>query len=172
MSLGMNAESASAHDQPDSPDNHSSHSQLDMPDKPDLLSLMPFSSQLGIELRKAEPEEVVGVLEYAPQLCTAGGILHGGALMTLADTLGAVCAYLNLPPGGRTATTTSATNFLHPVGAGSVTGTATPVHLGRSVIVVRVDVTDTHGRLAATTMQTQAVLPPTPAGRQDLAPRY
>ncbi|WP_349262285.1 PaaI family thioesterase [Actinocrinis sp.] len=120
---------------------------------------MPFASQLGIELRKAEPGEVIGSLAYSPRLCTAGGVLHGGALMTLADTLGAVCAYLNLPPGGRTATTTSATNFLRPVGAGSVTGTATPVHLGRSVIVVRIDVTDAHGKLAATTTQTQAVLP-------------
>lgn len=125
----------------------------------DLISLMPLASLLGVELLKAEPDEVVGTLEYSPRLCTAGGILHGGALMTLADSLGAVCAYLNLPPGGRTATTTSATNFLRPVGAGSVTATATPVHTGRSVIVVRVDVTDAHGKLAATTTQTQAVSP-------------
>jgi uncharacterized protein (TIGR00369 family) len=125
----------------------------------DLLDLMPFASELGIELLKADPTEVVGTLPYSPRLCTAGAILHGGALMTLADTLGAVCAYLNLPSGGRTATTTSATNFLRPVGAGSITGTAIPVHLGRSVIVVRVDVTDANGKLAATTTQTQAVLP-------------
>lgn len=124
-----------------------------------LLGLMPFASLVGIELRKAEPDEVVGTLEYSPRLCTAGAILHGGALMTLADTLGAICAYLNLPPGGRTATTTSATNFLRPVGAGSIIGAANPVHLGRSVIVVRVDVTDAQGNLAATTTQTQAVLP-------------
>lgn len=125
----------------------------------DLLDLMPFASLVGIGLRKAEPDEVVGTLDFSPRLCTAGAIIHGGALMTLADTLGAICAYLNLPPGGRTATTTSATNFLRPVGAGSVTGTATPVHVGRSVVVVRVDVTDAHGKLAATTTHTQAVLP-------------
>lgn len=133
-----------------------------MPDVPGLdalLDLMPFAAEVGIELVKAEPGEVTGSLEHAPRLCTAGAILHGGALMTLADTVGAVCAYLNLPPGGRTATTTSATNFLRPVGAGTVTATATPVHLGRSMVVVRVDVTDAHGRLAATTTQTQAVLP-------------
>lgn len=124
-----------------------------------LLDLMPFASEVGVELLKAESGEVVGSLEYDPRLCTAGAIMHGGVLMTLADTLGAICAYLNLPPGGRTATTTSATNFLRPVGAGAITGTATPVHLGRSVIVVRVDVTDAHGKLAATTTQTQAVLP-------------
>lgn len=146
----MSPESAPPPDVPDQPE---------LPSLPDLLNLMPFASQLGIVLRKAESGEVIGSLAYSPQLCTAGGVLHGGALMTLADTLGAVCAYLNLPPGGHTATTTSATNFLRPVGAGPVTGTATPVHLGRSVIVVRVDVTDAHGRLAATTTQTQAVLP-------------
>lgn len=130
----------------------------DLPRLRDLLALMPFASLVGVELRKAEPGQVVGDVEYTPRLCTAGAVLHGGVLMTLADTLGAICAYLNLPPNGRTATTTSATNFLRPVGTGLVTGTATPVHLGRSVIVVRVDLIDAHGKLAATTTQTQAVI--------------
>lgn len=130
----------------------------DLPGLHDLLALMPFASLVGVELRRATPREVVGGVEYAPRLCTAGAVLHGGVLMTLADTLGAICAYLNLPPGGRTATATSATNFLRPVGTGFLTGTAAPVHLGRSMIVVRVDVTDAHGKLAATTTQTQAVI--------------
>jgi uncharacterized protein (TIGR00369 family) len=125
----------------------------------ELIEMMPFAVQLGIVIEAAGPELVVGGLPYIPELCTAGGALHGGVLMGLADSLGAICAYLNLPSGARTATMTSSTNFLRRVGAGSVTGTASPVHVGRTVIVVRVDVADADGRLVATTTQTQAVQP-------------
>jgi uncharacterized protein (TIGR00369 family) len=129
------------------------------PEPHELIEMMPFASRLGIVIESAGPGLVAGGLPYLPELCTAGGTMHGGVLMGLADSLGAICAYLNLPPGARTATMTSSTNFLRPVGAGSVTGTATPVHVGRTVIVVRVDVADANGRLVTTTTQTQAVLP-------------
>jgi 1,4-dihydroxy-2-naphthoyl-CoA hydrolase len=129
------------------------------PEPHELIEMMPFAGLLGIVVETASPELVAGGLQYVPELCTAGGTVHGGVLMGLADSLGAICAYLNLPPGARTATMTSSTNFLRPAGAGSVTGTATPVHVGRTVIVVRVDMADAAGRLVATTTQTQAVLP-------------
>lgn len=125
----------------------------------DLLALMPFAVRLGIKVETAGPDLVTGSLPYLPELCTAGGVLHGGVFMALADSLGAICAFLNLPAGARTATTASSTNFLRPVGDGSITGAAVPVHVGRTAVVVRVDVTDADFRLVATTTQTQAVLP-------------
>ncbi len=73
----------------------------------ELLALMPFAVALGIELDAASATEVRGHLAWSPERCTAGGILHGGALMALADSLGGICAYLNLPPGARTATISS-----------------------------------------------------------------
>src|SRR5205823_9289787 len=80
-----------------------------------LLALMPFAGQLGIELDSATPEEVVGRMAWAPDRCTAGWVLHGGALIGLADSLGAVCAFLNLPEGAGTATISSSTNLLRAV---------------------------------------------------------
>ena len=81
----------------------------------DLLGLMPFAVTLGIELDAASAAEVRGRLAWSPERCTAGGILHGGVLMALADSLGGICAYLNLPPGGRTATISSSSVFLRGV---------------------------------------------------------
>ena len=74
----------------------------------ELLALMPFAVALGIELDAASATEVRGHLAWSPERCTVGGILHGGVLMALADSLGGICAYLNLPPGARTATISSA----------------------------------------------------------------
>lgn len=122
---------------------------------------MPFAVRLGIAVENAGPDLVTGSLPYLPELCTAGGVLHGGAVMALADSLGAICAFLNLPPGGRTVTTASSTTFLRPVGSGSITASAFPVHVGRGSIVVRVDVADANLKLVSTTTQTQAVLPGT-----------
>lgn len=124
----------------------------------ELLAMMPFAAGLGIALASAAAHETVGTLEWSPGLCTAGGLLHGGALMTLADSVGAVCAFLNLPPGANTATTNSATNLFRGVRDGTVTATARPVHVGRSSIVVRTVLTDSTGRLVAETTQSQAVL--------------
>jgi len=123
-----------------------------------LLRLMPFAVTLGVELDTAGAAEVRGHLAWAERLCTAGGMLHGGALMALADSLGGICAQLNLPPGARTATISSATVFLGGVRDGVVTGVTRPLHAGRTVIVVQTDLTDSAGRMAAQVTQTQAVL--------------
>ena len=123
----------------------------------ELLALMPFAVALGIELDAASATEVRGHLAWSPERCTVGGILHGGALMSLADSLGGICAYLNLPPGARTATISSATVFLRGIQAGTVTAVARPLHAGRAVIVVQTDLTGDDGNLAAQVTQTQAV---------------
>jgi len=129
----------------------------------DLLGLMPFAVTLGIELDAASAAEVRGRLAWSPGRCTAGGILHGGVLMALADSLGGICAYLNLPPGGRTATISSSSVFLRGVRAGVVTAVARPLHAGRAIIVVQTVLTDDGGRLAAQVTQTQAVSAGAPA---------
>ena len=125
----------------------------------ELLELMPYAVTLGIELDAATAREVRGHLAWSADLCTAGGILHGGVLMALADSLGGICAYLNLPRGARTATTSSSSVFLRGITGGVVTAVARPLHAGRAVIVVQTDLTDDGGRLAAQVTQTQAVAP-------------
>ncbi len=124
-----------------------------------LLAIMPFAATIGIVLDIASPEQVAGRLAWAAELCTAGGVLHGGALMTLADSLGALCAYLNLPDGAATATISSSTNFLRPVRGGDVHGTSRPVHVGRSVIVVQTELRGDSSVLVGQVTQAQAVLP-------------
>jgi 1,4-dihydroxy-2-naphthoyl-CoA hydrolase len=124
----------------------------------DFLALMPFAATIGIELDSATSDEVRGRLEWSPELCTSAGAMHGGALMTLADTLGAACAFLNLPAGAETSTISSTTSFLRAVREGSVTGTARPLHAGRTVIVVQTDLVDDRGRRVAQVTQAQAVL--------------
>ncbi|HEX2434940.1 MAG TPA: PaaI family thioesterase [Gaiellaceae bacterium] len=129
--------------------------------KPELTehvnARMPLGVTLGIRTFGG-PEEVDATLPYAPELCTSDGVLHGGVLMTLADTAGAVCAFLNLPPGARTVTIESKTNFLGAVRGGEALARSRPLHVGRTTIVVETDVLDEHGRRVARTTQTQAVL--------------
>jgi len=122
-----------------------------------LLAMIPFAAELGIELDNATPEQVTGRLAYKPQLCTAGGLLHGGALMAFADTMGAVCAFLNLPAGAGTATISSSTNLLRAVREGEVEAISRPLHVGRSVIAVQTELR-AGGKLVAQVTQTQAVL--------------
>jgi uncharacterized protein (TIGR00369 family) len=129
-------------------------------DQAELRDAMPFAGTLGIELSEASAERVTGRLAWAPELTTAGGVLHGGAVMGLADALGAVCAFLNLPAGAQTSTIESKTNFFRAVREGYVEAESTPLHVGRSTIVVQTDVRDTNGRRVALTVQTQSVLPP------------
>jgi uncharacterized protein (TIGR00369 family) len=123
-----------------------------------LLSLMPFAATLGVTLVAASPAEVLGRLAWQPQLCTTSDVLHGGALMAFADTVGAVCAVLNLPPGAMTTTIESKTNFLRAVREGNVESRSTPLHVGRSTIVVDTELRDGRGKLVARVTQTQAVL--------------
>jgi 1,4-dihydroxy-2-naphthoyl-CoA hydrolase len=118
---------------------------------------MPFGATLGIRTF-GDADEVDATLEFSPDLCTAGGVLHGGVLMALADTAGAVCAFLNLPAGARTVTIESKTNFLGAVRNGPVTARARPLHIGKTTIVVETDVLDSSGRRVVRTTQTQAVL--------------
>jgi 1,4-dihydroxy-2-naphthoyl-CoA hydrolase len=125
----------------------------------DLLQLMPFAATVGIELDAAAPEEVRGRLAWAPERCTAAGVMHGGALVSLADTLGGVCAFLNLPEGAQTTTISSATAFMRAVREGEVTAVCKPLHAGRTVIVVQTDMHDSDGRRVAQVTQAQAVLP-------------
>ena len=124
-----------------------------------LVDMMPFAAGLGIVLDAAAPDEIRGRMPWAPERCTAGGILHGGVLMALADSLGGICAFLNLPPGALTATTSSATVFTRAVRSGEVAAVTRPLHVGRSTIVVQTDLTDDAGRRVAQVTQTQAVLP-------------
>ena len=123
-----------------------------------LHSLVPFAATLGLRVVSAGPGEVRVEIDHRPELCTAGGLLHGGTLRALADTTGAVCAFLNLPEGATTTTVESKTNLLAAVRGGVVTATATPLHAGSTLIVVETTVHRDDGRLAAKTTQTQAVL--------------
>lgn len=121
-------------------------------------ALMPFAATLGIEMLRYEPEEVRARLAWAPELCTSGGAMHGGAVMALADTAGGACAYLNLPPGAGTTTVESKTNFLRAVRDGYIEAVARPLHKGRTLIVVETDIRDAQQRLAARVTQSQLVL--------------
>jgi uncharacterized protein (TIGR00369 family) len=120
---------------------------------------MPFAGLLGLEVVAASPEEVRARLDWDESRCTAGGILHGGALMGLADSSGGLCAFLNLPEGAAgTATIESKSNFFRPVADGYVEATSRVLHQGRTTIVVETELRDADGRLAAKVTQTQAVL--------------
>ncbi|HEV3282879.1 MAG TPA: PaaI family thioesterase [Solirubrobacteraceae bacterium] len=122
-----------------------------------IRDVMPFAVLLGIELLEASPEVVRGRLEWSPERCTAGELMHGGALMALADTCGGACAFLNLPEGAiGTATIESKTNFLRGVREGSITARTRPLHLGRTMVVLETEVTREDGSLAAKVTQTQA----------------
>jgi 1,4-dihydroxy-2-naphthoyl-CoA hydrolase len=123
-----------------------------------LQAAMPFANLLGVELTAAAPTEVRARLAWSEERCTTGGVLHGGALMGLADTLGGVCAFLNLPEGAATTTIESKTNFLRGVTEGQVDAVARPLHVGRRFIVIETDLFDGRGKRVARVTQTQAVL--------------
>ncbi|HZQ77486.1 MAG TPA: PaaI family thioesterase [Acidimicrobiia bacterium] len=129
------------------------------PDPAALGDMMPFVRATGIEISAAGPDEVEGRVDWSPERCTTAGVLHGGVLMTLADTVGAVCAFLNLPEGTTTSTIESKTNFFRAVRSGAVRAVARPLHAGRTTVVVQTDLYDDDGRRVSQTTQTQAVLP-------------
>jgi uncharacterized protein (TIGR00369 family) len=125
----------------------------------ELRAAMPFAGLLGLEVVSASPEEVRARLDWDESRCTAGGILHGGALMGLADSSGGLCAFLNLPDGASgTATIESKSNYFRPVSDRYVEATSRVLHQGRSTIVVETELRDADGRLAAKVTQTQAVV--------------
>ncbi|MBV9383741.1 MAG: PaaI family thioesterase [Streptosporangiaceae bacterium] len=123
-----------------------------------LRDLMPFARTLGISFLRYAPGEVRGRLEWSPGLCTAGGALHGGVIMTLADSTGGACAFLNLPErSAGTTTLESKTNFMRAVRDGFIEAVSRPLHAGRTVIVVETDVRDASDRLVARVTQSQLV---------------
>ena len=122
---------------------------------------MPFSDLMGVEIVERGKDRVVGRMTVRDDLCTAGGILHGGAYMAFADALGAVGAVMNLEEGTRTTTLESKTNFFRAAPTGSVVqGESTPLHVGRRSSVWQTRITDADGKLLALVTQTQMTIEP------------
>jgi len=114
---------------------------------------------MGVRLTEVAPERVVGEMQVRPDLCTAGNILHGGAYMAFADTLGAVGTIVNLAPGKRTTTTDSSTKFIAAARVNTtVVGESVALHRGRTTMVWQTSVRNAEGRLCAVVTQTQLVL--------------
>ncbi|MBV9523141.1 MAG: PaaI family thioesterase [Alphaproteobacteria bacterium] len=123
--------------------------------------MLPFAKLLGVELVSAAPERIVAALEVRADLCTRPAVLHGGAVMAFADTLGAIGTILNLPEGAGTTTIESKTNFIAPAPLGTrITGEAVPLHRGKRTMIWQTRITTAEGRLVANVIQTQLVLPP------------
>jgi uncharacterized protein (TIGR00369 family) len=120
---------------------------------------LPFAALLGIELVSAAPERIVAEMTVRPELCTRPAVLHGGAVMAFADTLGAWGTVANLAEGGGTTTIESKTNFIAAAPLGTrLTGEATPLHRGRRTMVWQTRIATDAGRLVALVVQTQLVL--------------
>jgi 1,4-dihydroxy-2-naphthoyl-CoA hydrolase len=122
-----------------------------------LAALMPFAQHLGLIVDQASPDEVIARLAWAPHLCTAGGIMHGGVLMSLADTAGALVTFLGLPEGATTATITSTSQMFRPVTGGTVRAVAVPLNRGRTAVTAQTSLYDYERRLVAQTTQIQAI---------------
>lgn len=124
-----------------------------------MLATQPFPRLMGVEIVEATKAVVRGRLVVRPDICTASHILHGGAIMAFADTLGATGAFLNLPEGALTTTLESKTNFISPAPEGStVVAESTPLHIGRRSSVWQTRITREKGKLVAVVTQTQMVL--------------
>jgi 1,4-dihydroxy-2-naphthoyl-CoA hydrolase len=119
---------------------------------------MPFAGQLGLVLDEASADRVIARLAWAPHLCTSGGIMHGGVLMSLADTAGALVTFLGLPEGATTATITSTSQLFRPVSGGAVRAVAVPLNRGRTTVTAQTSLYDSQERFVALTTQIQAVL--------------
>jgi uncharacterized protein (TIGR00369 family) len=119
-----------------------------------------FPGLMGVEIKEATPDKIVATLLVRPDLCTAGGICHGGAYMAFADTIGAIGTVMNLPPGARTTTIESKTNFIGgaPVNT-RITAESTPLHRGKTTHVWQTMIKNEAGKLCAVVTQTQMVLP-------------
>lgn len=124
-----------------------------------LHAAMPLCATLGMRAVSLDPAAVLLELDWAPDLLTSGGLLHGGAVMAPADAAGGYCAFENLPEGATaTATIESKTNLLRAVRSGTIRSTSTVLHGGSTTIVIESEVRDEQDRLVAKTTQTQAVL--------------
>ena len=134
------------------------HLDLDLARLQKLIEPL-FPGLMGVRLLEAAPERVLGSMEVRPQLCTSGGILHGGAYMAFADTLGAIGTILNLPAGTRTTTTDSSTKFIAGAKVDTtVTGESIALHRGRTTMVWETSIRNADGKLCAVVTQTQLVL--------------
>src|ERR1700744_2292840 len=127
-----------------------------------LVALMPFAGQLGLVLDEAGADRVVARLDWAPHLCTTAGVLHGGVLMSLAGSAGALVTFPGLPEGKPTPTITATSHMFRPVTGGTVRAVAVPVHRGRTTVTAQTSVYDAAERLPAPTA-------PGPAGRETRA---
>lgn len=122
---------------------------------PDLPS---FTKLLGVNVLQRSPERTEAELIVREELCNRRGVLHGGAVMALGDTLGGMTAMASLPPGGRTATIESKTNFFAAVPKGDTArAVCMPLHRGRTTIVLETRITRGDGKLAAIVTQTQLI---------------
>jgi 1,4-dihydroxy-2-naphthoyl-CoA hydrolase len=120
---------------------------------------LPFAELLGIKVVSASPDKIVAEMTVREDLCTQPAVLHGGAIMAFADTLGAMGTLVNLPQGAGTTTIESKTNFVAPAPVGTrVVGEATPIHRGRRTMIWQTRVSAPEGRLVAIVTQTQLVL--------------
>ena len=118
-----------------------------------------FPGLMGVKLTVVEPDRIVAEMPVRADLCTGGGILHGGAYMAFADTLGAVGSVVNLPPGKRTTTTDSSTKYIAGAKVGTVViGESIALHKGRTTMVWQTTVRNEAGKLCAVVTQTQLVM--------------
>ena len=124
-----------------------------------MTNSLPFANLLGIEIKDAARDKVTAEMAVREDLCTRPAVLHGGAVMALGDTLGAVATMLNLPEGAGTTTIESKTNFLAPAPGGStVVAECTPIHRGKRTMVWQTRISTKEGKLVAIVTQTQLVL--------------
>ena len=124
-----------------------------------MANSLPFAKLLGIEITETSPDKVTAQMMVRDDLCTRPAVLHGGAAMAFADTLGALATMLNVPPGAGTTTIESKTNFLAPAPVGStVVAECTPIHRGKRTMVWQTRISTKEGRLVAVVTQTQLVL--------------
>ena len=114
---------------------------------------------LGMEFTAVEPDRIVATLMVRPEVCTGGDILHGGAIMAIADTVGAVGCAGNLREGQGTTTLESKTNFFAPAPVGTtVTAESLPLHKGGRTHVWQTTIRREDGKMVAQVTQTQMVL--------------
>ena len=125
------------------------------------VNIMPFAKLMGVTIIEARAEGVIAELFVREDLCTSNSILHGGAVMAFADSVGAVATFLNLPPGASTTTIESKTNFVAALRAGETArAECSPIHIGRTTMVWQTRILRPNGKLCAIVTQTQMILHP------------